>query len=73
MVFNFRSESIESVPGAKFPMSIGVIGSLGSIILTCSSSVWVSASIVTLTVGLDYLETLVPAEKRFLKVIANKW
>jgi hypothetical protein len=54
-------------------MSIGVIGSLGSIILTCSSSVWVSASIVTLTVGLDYLETLVPAEKRFLKVIANKW
>jgi hypothetical protein len=54
-------------------MSIGVIGSLGSIILTCSSSVWVSVSIVTLTVGLDCLETLVPAEKRFLKVIAHKW
>ena len=68
-----ESESKEAVPGAKFPMSIGVIGSLGSIILTCSSSVWVSVSIVTLTVGLDCLETLVPAEKRFLKVIAHKW
>jgi hypothetical protein len=59
------------VPGAKFPMSIGVIKPLGSIILTCSSSVRVSASI-TLTVGLNCLETFVPAEKRFLKVIANK-
>jgi hypothetical protein len=38
--YNFQYEqSAESVPEAKFPMSIGVIGSLGSMILTCSSSV----------------------------------
>jgi hypothetical protein len=56
-----------TVAEAKFPMFIGVIGSLDSIILTCFSSVGVSASIVTLTIALHCLETLVPAEKKIPK------
>ena len=71
------SESIESVPGAKCPMSIGVINRITwlnniNLFFLCLSfclHCYTNSRIPRL----DCLETLVPAEKRFLKVIANKW